>query len=193
MNALILYATTNGQTEKIAKRLSDILVKQAISVDLVRCEDTPYDLSRYQLVVMGSRIRYGKHHKAMTHFIEQHKAELKQKETAFFSVNLVARKPEKAAVETNPYVKKYLKQVDLNAAATAVFPGKLQYPAYRWIDKKMIQLIMKMTGGPTDTTQTYEYTDWQQVDAFAEALIILVSTIDTCGGGRVDAHSAACE
>lgn len=49
-----------------------------------------------------------------------------------------------------------------------VFAGALRYPRYRWFDKVMIQLIMRMTGGETDTRKEVEYTDWQQVAKFAE-------------------------
>ena len=41
-----------------------------------------------------------------------------------------------------------------------MFAGALLYPRYKWIDRVMIQLIMKITGGETDTTKEIEYTDW---------------------------------
>ena len=31
----------------------------------------------------------------------------------------------------------------------------------------MIRFIMWMSKGPTDITQTYEFTDWQKVDDFS--------------------------
>jgi menaquinone-dependent protoporphyrinogen oxidase len=34
----------------------------------------------------------------------------------------------------------------------------------------MIRMIMYMTKGPTDTSQTYEFTDWVKVDEFADTL-----------------------
>jgi menaquinone-dependent protoporphyrinogen IX oxidase len=42
-----------------------------------------------------------------------------------------------------------------------VFAGALRYPRYRWYDRFMIRLIMKMTGGETDTSKEVVYTDWQ--------------------------------
>jgi menaquinone-dependent protoporphyrinogen oxidase len=41
------------------------------------------------------------------------------------------------------------------AAACAVFAGALRYPRYRWYDRFMIRLIMKMTGGETDTVKKW--------------------------------------
>ena len=55
-------------------------------------------------------------------------------------------------------------------ALIAVFAGALRYPRYRWYDRFMIRLIMKMTGGETDTRKEVVYTDWQQVAHFAREI-----------------------
>ena len=39
-----------------------------------------------------------------------------------------------------------------------------------FIDKYIIKLIMFITKGPTDTSQSYEFTDWEKVDVFAREL-----------------------
>ena len=95
---------------------------------------------------------------------------MEQKDTAFFSVNVVARKIEKSDPETNPYIKKFLKISNWKPGKVAVFAGKVDYPNYRFFDKYIIKLIMFITKGPTDTTQTYEFTNWSKVDAFAKEL-----------------------
>ncbi len=41
------------------------------------------------------------------------------------------------------------------------------HPRYRWYDRFMIKLIMKMSGGETDTRKEVVYTDWEQVANFA--------------------------
>jgi menaquinone-dependent protoporphyrinogen oxidase len=52
----------------------------------------------------------------------------------------------------------------------AVFGGKLNYPAYGVLDRLMIRLIMKITGGPTDPATVVVFTDWEQVDDFARVI-----------------------
>lgn len=37
----------------------------------------------------------------------------------------------------------------------------------------MIQLIMRMTGGETDTSKEVEYTDWNKVSVFAQDFVQL--------------------
>jgi len=51
-----------------------------------------------------------------------------------------------------------------------VFAGKIDYPKYNFVDKHMIRFIMWMTKGPTNTNNTYEFTDWKAVEDFATNL-----------------------
>lgn len=62
------------------------------------------DLHSFDKIVIGASIRYGKHNKEVYSFIKKHQPVLEEKENAFFSVNIVARKPEKNRPDTNPYL-----------------------------------------------------------------------------------------
>ena len=95
---------------------------------------------------------------------------MESKKNAFFSVNVVARKPEKNTPYTNPYVIKFLEKINWKPKNIEVFAGKIDYPKYKFIDKYAIKFIMWITKGPTDTSQSYEFTDWNKVEAFAENL-----------------------
>ena len=88
----------------------------------------------------------------------------------FFSVNVVARKSEKNTPETNPYIKKFLKVSKWQPKKLGVFAGKVDYPSYNIFDKYIIKMIMFITGGPTDMSQSYEFTDWSKVEDFAKEL-----------------------
>ena len=82
----------------------------------------------------------------------------------------MARKPEKNSPATNPYLIKFLNNVKWKPKKLAVFAGKIEYPKYKLIDKYAIKFIMWITKGPTDTSQSYEFTDWEKVEAFARDL-----------------------
>ena len=128
------------------------------------------DLALYGKIVIGARIRYGRHSPRVAAFINRHRKVLEDKPSAFFSVNIVARKPEKNRPETNPYARKFLRQVSWRPTEAAVFAGKLDYPIYGFWDRAIIRFIMWMTRGPTDPATVVEYTDWQQVEAFGVAI-----------------------
>jgi menaquinone-dependent protoporphyrinogen oxidase len=85
-------------------------------------------------------------------------------------VNLVARKPNRNTPESNPYLKKFLRQAGWEPQAVAVFAGKLNYALYGFLDTQMIRLIMWLTKGPTNRDAVVDFTDWQQVDAFCDRL-----------------------
>ena len=118
--------------------------------------------------MIGASIRYGKHNKTVYKFIEDNQPILESKPSAFFSVNIVARKPLKNRVDTNPYVIKFFKQIAWRPKYSAVFGGKLDYQKYGMFDKYMIRFIMWMTKGPTDLNSVIEFTNWDDVDNFSK-------------------------
>ena len=123
-------------------------------------------MASFDKIVIGASIRYGKHDKKVYDFIEKNQALLESKPNAFFSVNVVARKPEKNQPHTNPYLVKFLKQIDWKPKHLAVFAGRLEYRKYGYFDRQMIRFIMWMTKGPTAPDTNIEYTKWEDVDLF---------------------------
>jgi menaquinone-dependent protoporphyrinogen oxidase len=166
----ILYATVDGQTLKIANKIKEILIEKGNEVELFSIEDFTGKIANYDKFIIGSSIRYGKHNAKIIEFINTHKKQLDNTKNAFFSVNLVARKPEKAMPETNPYFIKFLSEIDWIPFQAAVFAGKLDYQKYPFTDRLMIQLIMWMTKGPTNSKTNIEYTDWDKVSQFSVLL-----------------------
>jgi menaquinone-dependent protoporphyrinogen oxidase len=164
---LIVYSSTDGHTLKICQRLRQAIEPSGAQVDIVPVADAGgMDLYAYDRVVVGASIRYGRHSKAIHDFVDARADQLAAKPNAFFSVNIVARKPDKNRPETNPYLRKFLERIRWRPELLAVFAGKLDYPRYRFLDRLMIRLIMLITHGPTDPRAVVEFTDWNEVEAF---------------------------
>ena len=167
-----MYSTTDGHTLEICQRLQQVIERHDIekhshSVELVSLNGSQkINLARFDKIVIGASIRYGKHQSQVYQFIKTNSLVLKSKPNAFFTVNLVARKPEKSQPETNPYLKIFLKQISWQPKILAVFAGKIDYQKYSFLDRLIIQFIMWITGGPTDPKTVKDYTDWQQVESF---------------------------
>lgn len=173
-NILITYSTTDGHTRTICERLRQVLEDQRQSVVVSWMNDNPdIDLDAFDKVVIGASIRYGKHQPQVFDFIRKNQAELERRPSAFFSVNVVARKPEKNRPETNPYLQKFLKKISWEPKHLAVFAGRIDYPSYGFVDRQMIRFIMWMGKGPTDLTSTTEFTDWDKVDEFGRKIASL--------------------
>jgi len=165
---LIVYSTVDGHTRKICERLQQSIEADGHAARLVPVGQAgATDLHACDKVVVGASIRYGKHRPQLHDFVNEHAAVLESKPSAFFTVNIVARKPAKDRPATNPYLQKFLGQVRWRPTELDVFAGKLDYPRYGFFDRQMIRFIMLITRGPTDPGAVVEFTDWGRVEAFA--------------------------
>jgi len=168
---LILFSSMDGHTKKICNVLKQVVERNAHKVALVSVEDFHnLDLQSFDKIVIGASVRYGKHSKQIVNFINSNLQLLDSKSNAFFSVNIVARKPEKHHPDTNPYMRKFLQQSSWLPKQLAVFAGKLDYPKYCFFDRLMIRLIMLITKGPTNPTAVVEFTDWKEVETFGKLI-----------------------
>ena len=165
-STLIVYSSVDGHTKKICDKI-EMTISKSDQVDAMSIDDAlNKDLTTYDKIIIGASIRYGRHSAKVYEFIEKKKNTLNKKKSAFFSVNVVARKPEKSTPETNPYIRKFLKKSSWVPKKLGVFAGKIDYPKLGFINKSVIRLIMFITSGPTNINNTYEFTDWHNVKKF---------------------------
>ncbi|WP_282072149.1 menaquinone-dependent protoporphyrinogen IX dehydrogenase [Polaribacter atrinae] len=168
----IIYCSTDGQTKKICEKLSADFKKEQIKTELFSIENFIGHVSEFHTLIIGASIRYGKHNKKIYDFILKNKEQLKGIKTAFFSVNLVARKVDKNTTATNPYLIKFIQDTNWNPDFLEVFAGKLDYKSYSIIDSIMIKLIMKLTDGPTNSKDPIEFTNWEKVNDFGKKISV---------------------
>ncbi|WP_159023728.1 menaquinone-dependent protoporphyrinogen IX dehydrogenase [Formosa sp. L2A11] len=162
----IVYFSVDGQTKKICEKINAIFKAEQLETRLYSLEDFNANILEFHTLIIGASIRYGKHNQRVFDFISKHKTDLNTIKTAFFSVNLVARKVDKNSASTNPYVIKFIKRLNWKPDFLEVFAGKLDYKSYAFFDKIMIKLIMKLTDGPTKSDHPIEFTDWDKVARF---------------------------
>jgi menaquinone-dependent protoporphyrinogen oxidase len=168
---LFLYSTIDGHTLKICRRLQQVAERAGHQVTLSELGDRrELELEAFDKIVIGASIRYGRHRPQVADFMRAQRRILERKSSAFFSVNIVARKQNKSTPETNPYVRKFLWQIGWRPRQVAVFAGMLDYPRYGFWDRQVIRFIMFLTRGPTDPGSVVEFTDWKQVEAFGRQI-----------------------
>ena len=167
MKSAIIYSSTDGQTKKICEVIKENLLNR-YEHKIISIENSiKFNFDNYDNIIIGASIRYGRHNSKVLDFVKNNSELLKEKRNAFFSVNVVARKPGKDTPDTNPYVKKFLIKTKWKPDKVGVFAGKVDYPNYNFLNKQIIRFIMFITKGPTDTSQTYEFTNWEKVKKFA--------------------------
>ena len=179
---LLAYASADGHTRRIAERIAARIEAAGFEVRRVEADGLGgIDPTDFDAVIAGSPVRYGKHDRRIVRFLETRAAEIEARTNALFSVNLVARTPEKRTPEGNSHVRKFLESLRFHPAHVEVIAGRLDYPSYGWLDRFAIRMIMKMTGGPTGGDEVIEYTDWDQVDRIGDAMAARLTAAHSAG------------
>jgi len=170
----IACSTVDGHTLAICERIKSALAHGGHDCALAMLGADPLPgVAGFDTVVVGASVRYGKHRPEVAEFLRRHRARLEGGRCAFFSVNVVARKPGKDTPEGNPYVQELLREIGWRPALLGVFAGKIDYPRYTFMDRNVIRFIMLLTDGPTDPKACVDFTHWPSVDAFAQRVAAL--------------------
>ena len=169
-NILILYATTEGQTARIAEKMTQVLRDRghAVSAHGAREAGAVPDPSAYDAVIVGASIHYGHHPAYLRSLVRRHRAALQARPSAFFSVSLSGGGPGAKPVAARRYLDVFLRQVAWHPPQTATFGGALQFSKYGALKRWLMVMIVGFAGGDTDTSRDYEYTDWGAVERFSE-------------------------
>lgn len=172
----MLYATREGQTAKVAKRIAERLAALGADVERISAADSDsvrgIDLSRFDLLVFGASMHAGGLERELVDFINGHDAEIAGKTTSFFVVLLSAatKDPELRSRWLADARQKMNEQLRIEFSDAEMIAGALAYSKYGLLLKWTMKRIAKRAGEETDTSRDYEYTDWQQVDRYAERL-----------------------
>ncbi len=168
---LILYATIEGQTGRIAERIARSLRDGGHAVETRPAEagESLLDPENFDGVIVGASIHYGHHPAYLRALVRRRRSMLEQRPNAFFSVSLSAggRNPKPAAARR--YIEKFLRQTGWRPEQTVSFAGALQFSKYGAFKRLLMIVFVGLGGGDTDTSRDYEYTDWDEVDRFARS------------------------
>jgi menaquinone-dependent protoporphyrinogen oxidase len=167
---LVLYGTTEGQTRKIAMAIGNTLRTRAADVDVVNAAAARSDLAPkdYTAVIIAASVHVGGYQRAVRRWVKTHARALNEMPTAFVSVCL-------GVLERNPKTDQDLSRI-ANGFFVAtgwkptnfkVVAGALPYTKYNWLKRWMMRRIVAKAHGDTDTTRDFEYTDWNDLRAFA--------------------------
>ena len=89
-DTLIIYSSTDGHTKIICNRLTNSF-KDGDKIKIISLDEAKkFKLSDFNKIIIGASIRYGNHSKKLYKFVDLNKEVLNQKNSIFFSVNVVA-------------------------------------------------------------------------------------------------------
>ena len=173
-NLLIAYQSVEGHTQQVAERLAERLRATGALVTLTTAAEAPAP-TRFDGVVVGDSIHAGQHTRELTAYLKTHAATLERIPTALFQVCLTSadRTPEKLAA-TGAYVAALTEATGCTPDLVARFAGALRYTQYGRLKRAFMRRIAASSGRSTDTSTDHVLTDWDEVDGFADDVLLLV-------------------
>jgi menaquinone-dependent protoporphyrinogen oxidase len=163
MKVLIGYATSEGQTRKIARRVADHIADGGHVVELVRLADADdMDFGRFDRVILAASIHVGHYQRPLSEFVARHAGRLQEKPTLFLSVSLAAAGHD---AEDWRGLDRILDDLE---TATGWTPGRVEQIAGAYLPKQydvfrrfIMRRIIAAKDPETDLNKDKEYTDWQ--------------------------------
>lgn len=198
---LVLYATREGQTRKIAEHVGAKLREHGLEVDVLDAATLPkdFDLARYGGAILGASVHYGKHESEMIEFAKSHRAELERMRAAFLSVSgaeggaedlsAPPEARERSARTVREMIDAFIKETGWTPAHVFPVGGALMYLEYNPLIRLMIRVIARLSKTPLDTSRNTEYTDWNALDRSMDQWAIDTGDIEPARSGPEGLHS----
>ena len=165
MTVLIAYATTEGQTRKIARFCADHLIARGLSVELLPLADLEgedhVDMARFDAAILAGSLHGMRLQPQLVRFAARHAAALNDRPGLFLMVSL-------AAAGNDPQEHKDLARLSSEFAETSGWaPGKVVHVAgafrftqYDFFKSLAMRWIAHSKGEVVDPHADREYTDW---------------------------------
>jgi menaquinone-dependent protoporphyrinogen oxidase len=173
---LIIYGTSYGQTAKIATQMQAILIHGGYQVTVVNAAAAAAPpLDSFDAIVVGSSIIAHGHQKAVERFIRAQIGRLKTIPGAFYSVSASAASQSAGGRAAADRLRdEFLAKMGWEPQLRASIAGAVNYTRYNPFVRWYMKRASAKEGGSTDTSRDHEYTDWQQVQRFADDVARLV-------------------
>lgn len=182
-NILILYATREGQTRRIAEHVDATLRSRGLQTRVSEVSDFAggSEVAGFGAVILAASVHMGKHEKEMVRFVSNHRAELSRIPTAFLSTSMTEGAVEQGSLapaerdnmhaEVERTIEAFFDETGFHSTAHKAVAGALIYTKYNWLVRLVMKRISRKEGVSTDTSRDHEYTDWLDLDRFVLAFV----------------------
>ena len=166
---LISFATTEGQTRKIAERISANLRERGYEAKLY---DTAVrrgvpEVGAFDAVIVAASIHEGHHQDSAINFAFAHRDQLVRKPSAFVSVSLSAAMPNGQA-EAQHYVDRFVATTGWSPAKTLLLGGALRWSECDYFQRQVLKHILLKGDVTPGEDVNYEFTDWKALQSFMD-------------------------
>ncbi len=167
----VFFATSEGQTRRIAEVLAGTLRELGLSSDAIDVSSPgarTLDWGAARAAIVAASIHMGKHQQAAEAFVRARLAGLATRPTVFISVSLAicSKNPEEVA-KARAIAQAFPDRLGWRPTRVECVGGRLAYREYGFFTRWMMRRIAAAEGGPTDTSRNHDLTDWTEVRMLA--------------------------
>jgi menaquinone-dependent protoporphyrinogen oxidase len=171
MRCLIVYASRYGQTERVARRIGDVMQSCGAEVHVYEVSAVPVDvaIALCDVVVLAGAVYFGKHSKKLERFAASQRTSLAKVKSVFVSVSGAARTA--AGLQTaEESARTFLARTGWTPNQVELVAGGEPYTKYGFFTRWFMVQHSKKLGRRVDSKRDYDFTDWDSVDRLASSL-----------------------
>ena len=171
---MVVYATTDGYTRKVALRVAGWCNSLEATADVVDSAELPVglNLSEYTAFILAGSVHESNHQRSLVEFVSEHAKELGRVPSAFLSVSLSAvTQDDKHRADAQRCIEAFFETTGWTPTVSTPVAGALLYTQYHWLKRTTMKAISAKQGGDTDTTRDFEYTDWGALEVFVTEFV----------------------
>jgi menaquinone-dependent protoporphyrinogen oxidase len=170
----VFYATTEGQTRRIAERFAARLHEHGLdsgAIAIASAEAGTIDWRQVRGACLAASLHRQHHQAEAVAFATRHHRELSDVPSLFISVSLSAASKNASEVQAAATLAQaFTVDTGWTPWKTATVAGRLAYTQYNWLVRWMMRRIARKEGASGDTSRDHEYTDWDEVARLADRL-----------------------
>jgi menaquinone-dependent protoporphyrinogen oxidase len=169
---LIVYGTTEGQTQIIAERVAAQLRESGHDAEMHNAARRPGDLDvgAFDKVIVAGSVHQWRHQRSLEIFVLANLAQLPAKPTLFLSVSLSAAF-EDGMADAQRYVDEFFAYTDWQATRTLLVAGALRYDQYDFFMEQTVEHVVLKDREVKGPKGDHEFTDWDALSRSVEAFL----------------------
>ncbi|REC55788.1 protoporphyrinogen oxidase [Rhodosalinus sediminis] len=170
MAILVVYATTEGQTRRVARFVAHRLAGRGHGVELLAVADAEeIDWTSVEAAVLAGSVHMGRVQADLAAFAADHAAALNARPTLFLQVSLCAAgtDPEELA-EIDRIARAFCAEAGWRPGRIVQVAGAFRFTQYDFFRRWAMRHIAAQKGETVDPGQDREYTDWAALGALCD-------------------------
>lgn len=172
MKILVAYATTDGQTLKIARFMAERIKEAGHEAELFDTELARRDVAvdQFDKVIVAGSVHQLKHQKCLEVVVFAKRQKLDALPTMFVSVSLAAAFPD-ARQQASDYCDRFAASTGWTPGKVVCVAGAVRHANYGYFREQILEHLVLEGAHYDDLTKDHEFTDWKDLEKSVQQFI----------------------